>query len=234
MGRRDVRFWQDMARQHGGPILELGCGTGRVSLPVARTGAEVVGVDRSGPMLDRAQGHLRRLRTRLPVRLVRADIRALPFAARSPFTLVMAPYGILQSLVDDDDLDATLRSVARVIRRGTVFGVDLVSDVPHWDEYQRRVRLRGTGRGGSTIALVESVRQDPSRRLTTFDQEFVETRAGTRQVRRFSLAFRTLALSDMVARLEKAGFRTDAVLGDYDGGPWDIRADVWLILARKR
>lgn len=234
MGRRDVRFWQDMARRHGGPILELGCGTGRVSLPVARTGAEVVGVDRSLPMLDRARRRLRRLRTRVPLRLVRADIRALPFAPRTPFRLVMAPYGILQSLVDDDDLEATLRSVASIVPRGTLFGIDLVSDVPHWDEYEGRVRLRGKGPGGSQVVLRESVRQEPSRRLTVFDQEFVETRGSTRTVHRFSLAFRTLALAEMVASLEQAGFRTDAVLGDYDGGPWDIRADVWLILARKK
>jgi hypothetical protein len=38
----------------------------------------------------------------------------------------------------------------------------------------------------------------------------------------------------MARRLEKAGFRIDAVLGDYRGGPWDRRADVWLLLASKR
>jgi hypothetical protein len=38
----------------------------------------------------------------------------------------------------------------------------------------------------------------------------------------------------MSARLERAGFRIQAVLGDYHGGPWDARADVWVILAAKR
>jgi hypothetical protein len=37
----------------------------------------------------------------------------------------------------------------------------------------------------------------------------------------------------MVTRLERAGFRVSALLGDYQGGPWDLRADVWIILARK-
>src|SRR5512133_681789 len=101
MGRRDVRFWQDMARRAGGPVLELGCGTGRVSFPVARTGIETVGVDRSEQMLERARGHLRRSRAGNRPRFVRADIRALPFAGRSAFALVMAPYGILQSLLDE-------------------------------------------------------------------------------------------------------------------------------------
>lgn len=234
MGRRDVRFWRNMARKTGGPVLELGCGTGRISLPVARTGTRVVGVDRSEPMLARARRRLRQSRTAPRLDLVRADIRSLPFQADAPFKLVMAPYGILQSLLDDDDMAATLRSVASVSRPGTIFGIDLVSDVPAWDEYRRRVRMRGKGRGGSNITLVESVRQEPKSRLTIFEQEYTERRGTNRRVERFSLSFRTLSLPDMVARLDTAGFGVDAVLGDYDGGPWDIRADVWLILARRR
>lgn len=235
MGRRDVRFWERMARQHGGPILELGCGTGRVSFPVARTGNAVVGVDRSEQMLGYARRRLRRARSKPPLSLVRADVRALPFGKRSPFTLIMAPYGILQSLVSDEDLDATLESVAAISRRRTLFGVDLVSDVPAWEEYQRRVRMRGSGPDGSRIVLVESVRQEPRQHLTVFDQEYtVFSPDGQRHVKKFSLAFRTLALADMLARLDAAGFEVEAVLGDYEGRPWDLRADVWLILARRR
>ncbi len=233
MGRRDVRFWQDMARKYGGPVLELGCGTGRVSFPVARAGTEVIGVDRSDAMLAFARRRLKWTRAPVHPRFVRADIRALPFADASRFTLVLAPYGILQSLLDEDDLMATLQSVARVTRPGALFGIDLVSDVPAWDEYSRRVRMRGRGPGGSQIALIESVRQERDRNLTIFDQEYVERRGSLRRVRRFSLAFRTLPLPEMMSRVESAGFVVDAVLGDYDGGPWDMRADVWLILARR-
>jgi ubiquinone/menaquinone biosynthesis C-methylase UbiE len=233
MGRRDVRFWQDVARQHGGPVLELGCGTGRVAFPVARTGTQLIGVDRSDSMLAFARRRLKRTRAPVPPRFVRADIRALPFAAASPFTLVMAPYGILQSLLDEDALVATLQSVARVCRRGALFGIDLVSDVPAWDEYRRRVRMRGRGPRGSVITLVESVRQERREKLTIFDQEYVERRAGGQRVRRFSLAFRTLPLPEMMSRVETAGFVIEAVLGDYDGRPWDMRAEVWLILARR-
>jgi hypothetical protein len=53
-------------------------------------------------------------------------------------------------------------------------------------------------------------------------------------VHRFSLTFRTLSVPQMTRRLEAAGFRIRAVLGDYQGGPWDPRADVWVILAERR
>ena len=61
MGRKDVRFWQDFARRERGPVLELGCGTGRILIPVARTGVRVVGVDRLEPMLACAGHRARRL-----------------------------------------------------------------------------------------------------------------------------------------------------------------------------
>jgi hypothetical protein len=50
----------------------------------------------------------------------------------------------------------------------------------------------------------------------------------------FTLTFRTLSVPQMATRLEKAGFAIQAILGDYQGGPWDERADVWVILARKK
>jgi ubiquinone/menaquinone biosynthesis C-methylase UbiE len=234
LARRDVAFWRRLAMASDGLILELGCGTGRIALPVVRAGVRLVGIDRSALMLARARRRLLRARVANRARLVRGDIRALPFGSNHPFALVMAPYGILQSLTRERDLQATLRSVARVTRRGGLFGIDLVPDLPRWDEYQRRLSLRGRRGRHTTLALVESVRQDRRRKLTIFDQEYVERRGRRRTVHRFALMFRTLSVPQMARRLEAAGFRIDTVLGDYQGGPWDARADVWVILARKR
>lgn len=232
VARRDVAFWRRLAAAQDGPVLELGCGTGRIAAPVARAGVELVGIDRSEPMLRRARARLRRLRQGR-ARLVRGDIRSLPFRRRPGFALVMAPYGILQSLTRERDLRETLASVHRVLRRGGLFAIDLVPDLPRWREYSRRTTLTGT-RGGARLTLIESVRQDRRRRLTIFDQEYVERRGRRRRSRRFSLTFRTLSVPEVARRLEAAGFSVDAVLGDYRGGPWDERADVWVILARKK
>lgn len=233
MGRRDVRFWQRLASRTAGPVLELGCGTGRVAVPVARAGAHVFGIDRSASMLDRARKRARRAKLDGSLQLVRGDVRHLPFPDAS-FGLVAAPYGILQSLLDDATLDAALASARRVLRRGGTLGIDLVSDLISWSEYDRRVKLQGpAGRGGTRITLVESVRQDRVRGLTLFDQEFVERRGGQSKSHRFSLAFRTVSVEEMVRVLNRHGFDVSAVLGDYEGGPWDPRADVWLILATR-
>ncbi len=232
VARRDVAFWQRLAAAQDGPVLELGCGTGRISVPVAKTGATLIGIDRSEPMLRRASSRLRRLRA-ARVQLVRGDIRSLPFRRRVGFALVMAPYGILQSLTRERDLRQTLESVHGVLRRGGLFAIDLVPDLPRWHEYARKTTLSGT-RGRAQLTLIESVRQDRRRRLTNFDQEYVEQRGRTRRSHRFSLTFRTLSVRQVTGRLERAGFRIQAVLGDYRGAPWDDRSDVWVILAARR
>jgi ubiquinone/menaquinone biosynthesis C-methylase UbiE len=233
LGRRDVPFWRRVATEASGPVLELGCGTGRVSVPLAKAGVDLVGIDRSAPMLDRLRTASARAGALGHVHAVRGDIRALPFAARR-FSMVLAPYGILQSLLADRDLVATLASVARVLTPGGRFGIDLVPDVPNWREYDNRIQMRGRASDGAQLTLIESVRQDPKRRLTTFNQRYVESRGGHSQEHCFELTFRTLSVRQMTRRLELAGFEVEAVLGDYRGRPLDERSDVWIMLARRR
>jgi SAM-dependent methyltransferase len=227
LGRRDVPFWRRIALEAHGQVLELGCGTGRVSIPLVKAGVELVGVDRSAAMLARA---VRRNRS---LRILRADIRALPFRPNQ-FAAVLAPYGVLQSLLSDRDLARTIRSVARVLAPGGRFGIDLVPDVPHWREYRDSVQLRGRTAAGTHLTLIESVRQNRARRVTTFEQRYLERRGRRVAEHRFTLKFRTVSVRHMTSRLTDAGFSIDHVLGDYRGRPWDERADVWIVLARKQ
>ena len=233
MARRDVPFWSHVAAAAGGPVLELGCGTGRVTVPVARV-APLIGIDLSAPMLERARARVRRARLGRRARLVRGDIRRLPFAP-AQFALVMAPYGVLQSLVGDGDLRATLKATAAALRPGGRLVMELVADLPAWREYRNQTRLRGWRAGGrSHLTLIESVRQDRARGLTLFEQEFIERTGPATSSRRFSLAFRTLSVAQMAARLERAGLRVAARLGSYDGDPWTETSETWILIAERR
>jgi ubiquinone/menaquinone biosynthesis C-methylase UbiE len=238
LGRKDVAFWRQIALRAEGPVLELGCGTGRIALPLAQAGVSIVGVDRSAPMLAQAARKAGRLfprcagRRRGRIGLVRSDIRALPFRS-ARFATVIAPYGILQSLLRERDLSASLAAVARVLRPGGLFGVDLVPDVPRWREYSDKVQLTGRARGGIELTLRESVRQQRRRCLTIFEQIYIARRGDRVTTHRFMLTFRTLSIRQMASRLERSGFAIVALLGDYRGAPWDARADTWIILARR-
>lgn len=232
LGRRDVAFWRRTLTAVDARTLELGCGTGRLLMPMARAGVPIVGIDRSADMLARAAERRRRLpKARRPM-ILRGDIRTLPFPDRT-FGAVMAPYGLFQSLLRESDLAMLLAEVRRVLRRGGLFVIDLVPDLPKWREYSEQVSLRGRGPRGGDLTLIESVRQDRRRRLTIFDEVFVE-RIGRKTTRHaFSLTFRTLTLPEVVERVAGAGFVVERLLGDYRGGRWSDDSEVWVILARR-
>ena len=232
LGRRDVAFWRGLVRELHAPTLELGCGTARLLGPMARTGVSVTGIDRSQPMLDHAERRIARLPRALRPSLVRGDIRALPFA-RASFGFVMAAYGLTQSILDDDDLDAMLGEIARVVPRGGAAGFDLVPDLPQWAEYRNKVIFRGRSRRGGRVTLTETVRQHPRRRVTVFDDEFVERRAGEVKRRRFTLTFRTISVEELRGRLARVRLRVETVYGDYRGGAWSPLSDAWVVLARR-
>jgi SAM-dependent methyltransferase len=250
MGTRDIPFWQRVVAASWGPVIELGCGTGRVMTSGSVFGRvkrkrppgsfPLIGIDLSVPMLAVARRRLKRLSPRTRPALVRGDIRALPFATGSA-ALVIAPYGILQSLVRDDDLARALAETARVLRPGGQFIADLVPDLPKWTPYRGRVRMRRKGQSRTTVTLVESVRQDRRRGLTIFDETFVERSVGRANgrksrstTRHFSLTFRTLPFAETRRRLIRAGFRIEAVYGGYRGQNWTPESETCLILARKK
>ena len=70
--------------------------------------------------------------------------------------------------------------------------------------------------------------------MTTFEQRYLVRRGRRTTSHQFELTFRTLTVKQMSRRLENAGFAVESILGDYQGRPWDARADVWIILAKKR
>ena len=187
-------------------------------------GASRLGRPHRDPRLDRPQ---------CAPRFVRADIRRLPFGPGS-FSLVLAPYGVLQSVLADEDLAAVFRSVGRVLTSDGTFAMELVPDVPHWRSSRNRVQLQGATEDGGHLILIESVRQHRRRKLTTFHERFIERSTKGRRDVRFDLTFRTLSVPEMADRLERTGFRVDSLLGDYAGEPWSPRSDAWIIVARQR
>lgn len=123
--RTDVAFFVERARTSGGPVLEVGCGTGRVLVPVAREGAPIVGVDLAAGMLDVCRRTLaaESEETRSRVELHQADMRT--FDLGREFPLVMLPFrGFQHMLTVDDQLTALAR-----LRRHVAPGGRLILDL---------------------------------------------------------------------------------------------------------
>jgi SAM-dependent methyltransferase len=123
--RGDVAFYVDEAVRAGGRVLELGCGTGRITLAMARAGVTVVGVDASVGMLARCRAKLTAEPADVQARVTlhHADVRTLP--ALGDFALAIAPFRILQHLGSIDDQLACLTSVRRLLGAGGRLAFDV-------------------------------------------------------------------------------------------------------------
>ncbi len=113
----DLPFWLTLARQSERPILVLGCGTGRVALPLAQASFPVVGVDISSEML----GFLKTRKTSTTLALLQANFLSLPLASQS-FALVILPCNTYTT-IPLEARPAFLQGVARVLQPGGIFAL---------------------------------------------------------------------------------------------------------------
>jgi SAM-dependent methyltransferase len=121
----DLATWEQLSAQFGGPVLDLGCGGGRVALHLARRGHEVVGVDCNEPLLE--EFGRRAARARLPARGHRSDVRALELGRRFP--LVLAPMQLVELLPDKQGRIECLRAIAAHLAPTGRAAVALVGEV---------------------------------------------------------------------------------------------------------
>ena len=123
----DLPLWEELAEAAGGELLDLGCGTGRVAVHLARRGHSVVGLDVDGELLatlaDRAQG--------LPLTTIEADAR--DFQLDREVALALAPMQTLQLLESPADREACLRRVAAHLRPGGRFAGAILEAMPEPD-----------------------------------------------------------------------------------------------------
>lgn len=123
--RQDVGFFVDMAKQSGGPVLEMGCGTGRVLIPTARAGIEILGLDLSDSMLAICRQHLlaEAPEVRDKVQLAQGDM--CTFDAGRIFNLVTIPFRPYQHLATVEDQMRCLINAHRQLAVGGRLVFDL-------------------------------------------------------------------------------------------------------------
>jgi SAM-dependent methyltransferase len=173
----DVAFYVDEAVRSGGPVVELGVGTGRIAVPTALAGIDVIGVDSSEGMLDVARERAAAAGVALDLRF--GDLRSPPVDGLFP--LVTAPFRSLLHMRSDDDRRAALRAVHGLLVPGGRFVFDVFAPAPDdiaethgrwlqrepgiferadWDEERQTLSLRVRGEGAETELLLAWVTVD--------------------------------------------------------------------------
>jgi SAM-dependent methyltransferase len=223
--RDDVQFYRTLADERGGPVLDVGCGTGRLMLPLLRDGHTVVGVDRAAPMLARAAARVGRLGpgARRRALLVRGDMTALPVGKRR-FAFAVAAFHTVQHCESDDELVRFLRGAAAALIPGGWLAFDLFAPT------RRFLARRGPSgttrfrdpRSGRPTTYSESHRLDGPVLAMTFHYRPVPTGTGrAARGRTVELRHRLFQPREIEALLPRAGLALAASWGGFDGRPLD-------------
>lgn len=237
-GGDDVGFLRRLADEVGGPVLELGCGTGRVAIPLAEAGLEVVGLDRSREMLAIAAAK----RTSLPaqvrrrLRLVEGDMTDFRLGRR--FGLAFAAFRVFQHLLEPVDQRAALAAVRRHLRPGGLLVLDLfdprlrwVEEGAEWEEVAETIHpVSGRLVRRTAIDRVnDALRQRTSIlfRLEELEGDGTVVREETEE-----LVLRWTYRHELWHLLELEGFERVAEHSDYAGSPPRYGGEI-IAVARK-
>ena len=239
--RGDAEWYRGKARECGGPVLELGAGTGRITLGIAQAGVPVHALDRDPAMLDKLRQKLANQPPDVQERVVLTvgDMRGFTLAER--FALVIAPFrAFLHNLTEPDQL-ACLERVREHLRPGgcfafNVFHPSLEFMAHHTGAFEGVWRWRGTfpRADGGCIVRAEANRYDTVRQIVDSQHRYEEYGPdgilARTSLHRFRLAY--LYPPDVRRLLKQAGFQSVQIAGGFDGRPFGHDTDELVIEAR--
>jgi SAM-dependent methyltransferase len=239
--RQDVAFYVEAAKASGGPVLEIGCGTGRVLIPTARAGVPIVGLDLSPRMLDICRGRLEQEpeEVRSWAELVQADMRA--FDLGRTFRLVTTPFRPFQHLTTVEDQLACLRCIHRHLPGGGRLILDL---------FNPSLEMLVADNLGQELGDEPEFTMPDGRRVVRrnrivardlFNQVnqaeliyYVTHRDGRTERLVHAFAMRYLFRFEAEHLLARSGFELEHVYADFDQNPYGSRYPGELILIAKK
>ncbi|MDA1192154.1 MAG: class I SAM-dependent methyltransferase [Candidatus Poribacteria bacterium] len=238
----DIRFYVEEALKAGSPVLEIGCGTGRVAIPLAEAGIEVVGLDREERITEIARRKLALCsdETQRRVSFVNGDMR--DFDLKRIFPTVIVAYNTFLHLMTPDDQSRALSRIHAHLEVGGRLILNVLDPRPDvlatrdGKLEQARGFVRPDGLGGASNAVRVSVcsRTDAERQTLSQDVIFEELDAVGRVKSKSyrSFVIRYVYRYEMEHLLRLRGFEIDALYGDFFRNPHGRGTEqVWV--ARK-
>jgi SAM-dependent methyltransferase len=236
--RQDVAFWTAAALESGGPVLELGCGTGRVLIPTARSGIEITGLDQSRSMLAICRRKLAEepSNVRARVTLVEGDMRN--FQLGRQFALATIPFRPFQHLITVEEQLTCLQGIQRHLAPGgrlilVLFNPSLpfLVDDSRLEEYGDEPEFVMPD-GRRVLRRFRTLRRDWLAQVQDVELIYYVTHPDGRQERLVhAFPMRYLFRYEAEHLLARCGFRIEALYADYDRRPYGARYPGELIFA---
>ncbi len=235
--RADVTFYRNLARERNAAhILELGAGSGRVTLPLARDGHRVVALDQAPAMLAKLRERVAAAPAAVADRITvaRGDLRG--FDVRGEFPLVIAAFNVLEHLYTRGEVDACLRCVADHLAPGGVFAFDVQLPDLAWlirDPTKRWAKTKFTDPStGRAMFYSTNHDWDPINHIVLI-RLYYEPVDGKGPTKIVKLAQRKFFPAELEALIAHAGLRIVVRYGDFSGQPLDAGAESQVIVCER-
>jgi SAM-dependent methyltransferase len=231
----DVAYYTAIAVQSEGDMLELGCGTGRLTVPMSRAPVRIVGVDLSEAMLTGCRRKLSALpeAQRRRVELVQGDFRTLRLGRT--FATVLWPFNALHHCKTDADLHDAIQTLAAHVRPNGLLAVDAY--LPDLELYDRDASERFEGRtflDPRTGGALESWEQGWWDDATRTHHVVYHYRHRDGRLEKAHLRFRMWNLDELHAAFADAGFQLEHEASDFRDAPLQARSLKWVATFRFR
>lgn len=237
-----VGFYAALAREAGAPVLELACGTGRVSIPLARAGIPVTGLDIVPGMLEQARSKS----VGMPARWVQGDARS--FDLNEKFRLIFLTGNAFQAFLTDADQNAVLDRVAAHLHEDGLFAFEVRnpsnaanSGTPDSGLFARlETRLveeewqTYTDSSGRAVRVSKTQCYDAGTEILEWTTYRRWLDGGVEQTRTTRIAVRFMDPDALAARLVDNGFEIVRQYGDWDLSPSSSTSRSIILVCRNR
>ncbi|RAP27802.1 hypothetical protein C2W64_00621 [Brevibacillus laterosporus] len=230
----DLAFYEEYAKAAKGEVLELGCGTGRVTIPLAKAGIQITGLEISQEMLAKAVTKAEGTGPVDHLSFIQGDMRH--FSLGKTFELIMIPYRSFLHLLHIQEQMKALRCIREHLQPGgkLVFNV-FVPHIKHLYEEGEKLTLRGIYpfQDGQQVAMYDFTRYDHFQQLAEVTRSYELLDNNGKMLERVTGLFtlRYIFPAELHHLLRLAGFKVLERYGSFAKTPFDSASTEFIIVA---
>jgi len=228
----DLPFYLAEARKARGPVLELACGTGRLTIPLKKAGIDITGLDLAAPMLRRAKA--KAAAAGLRIKFIKAD--ASRFRLGRLFNLIFIPFNSMQHMLSRAEIEGLFGSVAAHLAPGGRFIFDVFNPEPHYLIRDTKellpVAYYPDPAGGGQMLVQEQYSYDRAAQVSRILWHYRREKDGKTIKKRLNM--RCFYPAELEALTHYNGFVTVARWGSFERGPFTGKSAKQVLILKKR
>jgi ubiquinone/menaquinone biosynthesis C-methylase UbiE len=228
--RKDVNLWLNLAERFGDPILELCCGSGRITIPLLRKGFTITAVDNSPQMLQILQK-----KAGNKVETVLSDMTS--FHMKKKYKFAFISYSSFQQLLTQKEQLECLQRINEHLEDGGVLALDINPCICDGSDILEKTHhyTAEFPPGNSTVTMYTSHRIDRKNQVKHWEDTYLEIdKAGNEKTFVNHISLKECSIKEMKKLLNKCGFEIEKIYGDFDLGPVKEDSSNLIYIARKR